>query len=157
MTNTVKLTLQSKELIEQLIETTPELEVTIHNSIVDAITKRFIKNIENSETVDEKLKDAMKKVEDRVTEKYLKKEKTQWGYSYEWKLNSEYESAVIKAVKKAYSDIIDEKVKELVEPIIKSFKTRLDGAVGSFEGRIDEYAKKAVQDAVEKRFGTAAK
>lgn len=152
--NSVKLTIQSKEFIEQLIENTPELEVAIHNSIVDAITKRFIKNVENSETVDNKLKDAMKKVEDRVTEKYLKKEKTQWGYSYEWKLNSEYEAAVAKAVKKAYSDIVDEKVKELAEPMINAFKTRLDGVIGSFEGRIDEYAKKAVQKAVEKRFGT---
>ena len=151
--DTVKINLQNKELIESIISSTPNLEVTIHNAIIDAITKRFIKNIENSDVVDKKLKDAMKKVEDQVTEKYLKKEKGQWGYSYEWKLNSEYEAAVVKAVKKAYSDLIDEKVKELVEPIIKTFQTRIEGVIGSFEGRIDEYAKRAVQDAVEKRFG----
>lgn len=149
----VKITLQNKELIENLINSTENLEVTIHNAIIDAITKRFIKNIENSDVVDKKLKDAMKKVEDEISQKYLRKEKSQWGYSTEWKLNPAYEAAVVKAVKKAYSDLIDEKVKEFVEPVIKSFKTRIDGAVGSFESRIDEYARMAVQDAVEKRFG----
>lgn len=149
----VKITLQNKELIESIINSTENLKVKIHDAIIDAITKRFIKNIENSDVVDKKLKEAMKKVEDEISQKYLRKEKSQWGYSTEWKLNPEYEDAVIKAVKKAYSDLVDEKVKELVEPIIKTFKTRLDGAVGSFEGRIDEYAKRAVQDAVEKRFG----
>lgn len=149
----VKITLQNKELIEQIINSTDNLEVTIHNAIIDAITKRFIKNIENSEIIDKKLKEAMKKVEDEVSQKYLRKEKSQWGYSTEWKLNPEYETAVVKAVKNAYSNLIDEKVKELVEPFITSFKTRLEGAIGSFEGRIDEYAKRAVQDAVEKRFG----
>ena len=151
--DTVKINLQNKELIESIIKSTENLEVTIHNSIIDAITKRFIKNIENSEVVDKKLKEAMKKVEDEISQKYLKKEKSQWGYSYDWKLNPEYQSIVEKAVKKAYSDLVDEKVKELAEPILKTFKTRLDGVIGSFEGRIDEYAKKAVQDAVEKRFG----
>jgi len=151
--DSVKINLQNKELIESIIKSTENLEVTIHNAIIDAITKRFIKNIENSEVVDKKLKEAMKKVEDEISQKFLKKEKSQWGYYTEWKLNSEYEAAVVEAVKKAYSDLIDEKVKELAEPVIKTFKTRLDGVIGSFEGRIDEYAKRAVQDAVEKRFG----
>ena len=149
----VKITLQNKELIEQIIKNTDNLEVRIHNAIIDEITKRFIKNIENSEIVDKKLKDAMKAAEGKITEKYLNKEKCQWGYSYEWKLKPEYEAAVVKSVKKAYSDIIDEKVKELAQPVLNSFKARLDGVIGSFEGRIDEYAKRAVQDAVEKRFG----
>ena len=149
--DSVKITLQNKELIESIINNSKNIDVAVHNAIIDGITKRLIKNVANETNLEKHIKEATKKIEDEISAEYLLSKKGQFGYGTVYELKEEYQSAVDNAVRKAFSDIIDEKVKQYTEPAIRAFEKRINDKIESID--INEMAKRAVAEAVELRFG----
>ena len=43
----VRVNIQNKDLIKELIESNPDLEVKINNAIIDGVSKRMLKNVLN--------------------------------------------------------------------------------------------------------------
>ena len=154
----VKITLQNRELIEDLINNSDNLEIAIHNAIIDGVSKRTLKAVMNDMEVAKRIDDAKKKAEDEISKKYFDIQKSNWGYSSVYSLKSEYQKIIDKAIKNAFENKLNDKINEVTKDIVKPYKEELNKILNNWVEKIkkydiDELARKAISEAVEKRFG----
>ena len=155
----VTISLQNKELINEIINSSENLKVMIPNSIMDAVNKRVVKTVMNSPIVDNAAKKAVESAENEIKKKYLVEEKGSFGYPY-YKVNSKLQQVIDAAVRTAFSDEIDKLVKIYGERIAATYEKRLNmfmdtllNKVQNYDAELDKAVGKAVKEAVEKRFG----
>ena len=156
----VKITLQNRELIEDLINNSDNLEIAIHNAIIDGISKRTLKAVMNDTELEKKIDNVKKDAEDKIAEKYFNKEKNGWGYTTTYTLKPEYQKIIDKAVDNAFKRNLDDRVNEITKEVCKPYADRLNKVLSDWVKQIESYdidalAKKAINEAVEKRFGKA--
>ena len=154
----VKITLQNRELIEDLINNSNNLELEIHNAIIDGVSKRTLKAVMNDMEVAKRIDDAKRKAEDEISKKYFNSEKSNWGYSTVYTLKPEYQKIIDKEIEKAFNSKLNSKISEVTKDIAKPYTEELNKILNNWVEKIkkydiDELARKAISEAVEKRFG----
>lgn len=153
----VTITLQNKELIEQILASSPDVEVRAHNAIIDSITKRLIKNVENSYDVNEAVKKAKCNAENEIKKKFFDEKANNYGYGSYYTLRPEYERAVKNAVNQIWLDKIDERVNAVVNNIVPMFEKELRAATETKlrqiqEADFEKVVNAAVRQIMEEKF-----
>ena len=151
----VTITLQNKELIEQILASSKDVEVRAHNAIIDTLTKRLIKNVQNSYSYDKAIEKAMTEAENDIRKKLLNEKATDYGYGRVYSLKPEYEKAVKNAVNGIWVDKIDEKINGVIDKIVPTFESRLREALEKklreiettdFEKVVEKAVRKIMQE-----------
>ena len=157
--DSVTLTLQNKELIEQIINSSNELRVKIPNAILDSITRRVVKTVNNSDSVNKAVDEAVNKAKDELYEKYFNKSKSTWG-SPVWTMKPDFQQIIRSNVFNAFNDEVKKLIEKKTEQVTKMYEIRLkelyertETALKKKEVYIDELIKQTVKDAVNKKFG----
>lgn len=156
--DSVKIVLQNRELIEDIIKNSNNLEFAIHNTIVDAISKRTLKAVMNDNGITKRIQDVKKQTEDEISKKYFDIKKSDWGYSSVYTLKDEYQKIIDKAIDAAFKKKLNDKIVEITDDITKPYVEKLNKVLKDWTEKIenydiDELARKAISEAVEKRFG----
>lgn len=150
----VKITLQNKELIESIINGSKDVEYAVHQAIIDGVSKRVLKTILNNEELDKKIREAANKAQDEIADKYFNKKTGNWRYSTYFELKKEYQSAI----NKVFEERLEDEIKKCADNVYKQFNERYNALINGWKEKLDaidinEIAKAAVAEAVEKRFG----
>lgn len=150
----VIISLQNKELIEDIINSSDEVKAKVHNAIIDGVSKRITKNVVTN--MDASVKAAIETAQMELHKKYM--EGTQQGWSTYYKLKEQYRQCVENAVKEAWSDEIDRSIQEVKERVTAAYQTRLERAyndyivkIESLTDKLDEKIKEAVNENISRR------
>ena len=150
----VTISLQNKELIEEIINSSDEVRAKIHNAIIDGVSKRITKNAVNN--MDASVKAAIDQAQESLRKKYMEDERDGWRSYY--KLKEEYAQCVEAAVRKAWSDEINRSIAEVKEKVAAAYQIRLERAYNEYIGKIesltdklDDKIKEAVNENISKR------
>lgn len=150
----VTISLQNKELIEDIINSSDEVRAKIHNAIIDGVSKRITKNVVNN--MDASVKAAIDQAQESLRKKYMEDKRDGWRSYY--KLKEEYAQCVEAAVRKAWSDEINRSIAEVKEKVAAAYQIRLERAYNEYIGKIesltdklDDKIKEAVNENISKR------
>lgn len=150
----VTISLQNKELIEEIINSSDEVRAKIHNAIIDGVSKRITKNVVTN--MDASVKAAIETAQMELHKKYMYE--TWQGWSSHFKLKEQYRQCVEAAVRKAWSDEIDRSIQEVKEKVAAAYKIRLERAYNEYIGKIesltdklDDKIKEAVNENISRR------
>lgn len=151
----VTITLQNKELIESIIGSSKDIEIKVHNAVIDSITKRLIKNVTNTADYDSALKKASNKATEKIKDEFLKVDTSSFYRSY--KFNKEYESAISIGIKKLWEDEIASKINDVIQKTIPAYEYQLNEALNAKLKEIESIdvgsiIKKSVQQIMEDKF-----
>ena len=158
----VSLTLQNRELIEEIIEKNPDLQTRIHNSIIDSLSKRLVKSICNTPEVQDRIEREQKKFEENLLKQIM--EPTQYGYSYHLKseyarklsefikdrINEELSSGVAEAIKKE----CEKKYEEVHDAVARAVDARVE-AINKFDA--EKYMKEQIDREIKQRLDKVMK
>lgn len=151
----VTISLQNKELIEEIINSSDEVKAKIHNAIIDGVSKRITKNVVTN--MDSAVKAAIQTAQDELMKKFLDGKCSGWSNIY--KLKEEYAQCVNEAVRKAWTAEIDRSIGEWREKVEATYKQRLERAYNEYIAKIqkltdslDDKIKEAVNENISKRF-----
>lgn len=124
----VTITLQNKDLIEEIINSSNELQIQVHNAIIDGITKRIVKNV--LMTADDAINKAVASAKEESASKFMEKlGSCDWNPN--WVLKEEYRQLITARVQKVWRDQLSSSVEKQTEKIIDSYKVRLESALGA--------------------------
>jgi hypothetical protein len=150
----VTISLQNKELIEDIINSSDEVKARIHNAIIDGVSKRITKNVVTN--MDASVKAAIETAQMELHKKYM--DETRQGWSSHYKLKEQYRQCVEGAVRKAWSDEIDRSIQEVKEKVKAAYQTRLERAYQNYIAKIEEMTdhlddkiKEAVSENISRR------
>lgn len=151
----VTISLQNKELIEEIINSSDEVKAKIHNAIIDGVSKRITKNVVAN--TDASVKGAIDQAQDYLLNKFTEDKREGWRSYY--KLKEEYAQCVDAAVRKAWLGEIQRDIDEVKQKVAASYEKRLKEAYEMFiyqieqrTAKLDEVIKKAVEESIMKRF-----
>lgn len=151
----VTVSLQNKELIEEIINSSDEVRAKIHNAIIDGVSKRIAKNVISN--MESSIKYAIEKVQDELLSKYMDGKRMGWSTIYD--LKKEYKEEVRNEVRRAWDDEIRASVAEIKEKVAASYEERLRFAYEAYVSKIekmtehlDDKIKEAVDENISKRF-----
>ena len=143
----VRVNIQNKDLIKELIESNPDLEVKINNAIIDGVSKRLLKNILNQ--YDTTLNRAFNEVSEKLSKEFLDFEYGAWSTKY--KLKDEYKNHIRDIVRQTWFEEMYDDVSKVKEQILQDYKTSLQMACSKYvqqvenaTNNIDERIEKAV-------------
>lgn len=150
----VTISLQNKELIEDIINSSDEVKARIHNAIIDGVSKRITKNVVTN--MDASVKAAIETAQMELHKKYMDEKRQGWSSYY--KLKEQYRQCVEAAVRKAWSDEIDRSIQEVKEKVKAAYQTRLERAYQNYiakieqmTDRLDDKIKEAVNENISRR------
>lgn len=151
----VTITLQNKELIESIIGSSKDIEIKVHNAVIDSITKRLIKNVKNASDYDSALRKACEKAEKELKSDFLKEDTSSFYRSY--KFNKEYENAISIRIKELWEEEIASKVNDVIQKTIPAYEYQLNEALNAKLKEIESIdvgsiIKKSVQQIMEDKF-----
>ena len=154
--DSVTITLQNKELIEEIINSSAEVKAKVNNAIIDGVSKRLLKNVVNN--MDASVKAAIDQAQESLSKKYMECKRDGWRSHY--KLKEEYAQCIEAAVRKAWSDDINRSISEVKEKVAAAYQTRLERAYNEYIGKIesltdslDDKIKEAVDKNISERLG----
>ena len=143
----VRVNIQNKDLIKELIESNPDLEVKINNAIVDGVSKRVLKNVLNQ--FDATLNRTFNEISEKLSKEFLDFEYGSWSTKY--KLKDEYKNHICDIVRQAWYEEMYDDVNKVKEQILQDYKTSLQMACSKYvqqvenaTNNIDERIEKAV-------------
>ena len=152
----VRVNIQNKDLIKELIESNPDLEVKINNAIVDGVSKRLLKNVLNDYNV--ALDRAFNEVSEKLSKEFLDFEYGSWSTKY--KLKDEYKNHIRDIVRQTWFEEMYDDVSKVKEQILQDYKTSLQMACSKYvqqvenaTNNIDERIEKAVAKYFKERLG----
>lgn len=141
----VSLTLQNRELIEEIVKNNPDIETKIHTSIIDGISKRIAKVVVGGELT--KLIDQeSKKAEKELLKHYFTEEDSRFGYGKVFKLKSEYWETMKEKIVSVVNDTISETVKHAID---ERLAEKID-EISNFD--FNTAIKEAIEKEVQRRF-----
>ena len=150
----VKITLQNKELIEELINSSENLKVEIHKKIIDEIVKRLVTKVLNN--FNDATKEAFDELEQKVSLEFLEKKPNSY---YQYQLGEQYRNEIVKRIRNAWEDNLRIEVDDVKDTIIATLTAKLDrmsdDAVKRLEKRYTEVydnIDKKIENAVENYF-----
>ena len=123
----VSLTLQNRELIEEIIEKNPDLQARIHNAIVDGVSNRVVKSVCNSPEIKDIVNREQKKYEERILSQLF--DKGNYGYGYV--LKTEFANKLSENIRERIND-------ELNNGIIRTIREECQKRLGSIKEKIDQ-------------------
>ena len=155
----VTITLQNKELIEEIINSTPDLQVKVTNAILDSISKRTVKNVLNNVEVNKRIDEAVNKAKDQVIEQFFSKEPGSYGYSTVFKLKPNFMDVFKRKINAVLSEEVDKMVEETAKKIVPTYEKRLteklEATLKEFDEqseKIGELVKAEVRRVIEEKF-----
>lgn len=147
----VTIMLQNKQLIEELINSSEQTSVKVHAAIIDGVSKRIVKNVINS--TDDAIKSALREADKELSKNYISKEP--WGG---YKLREEYQKEIVKQVRNAWVNCLNENIQEVTKNVAEKYQSRLEFAINEFLAKInrqtdaiDDVIKKAVERVVSEK------
>ena len=152
----VRVNIQNKDLIKELIESNPDLEVKINNAIIDGVSKRLLKNVLNE--YDTTLNRAFNEVSEKLSKEFLDFEYGAWSTRY--KLKDEYKNHIRDIVRQTWFEEMYNDVSKIKEQILQDYKTSLQMACSKYVqqvenavNNIDERIEKAISKYFKERLG----
>ena len=145
----VKVTLQNKELIEELINSSEKLKVELNKKILDELSKRLMTKVLNN--FDDATKKAFDELEHKISLEYLERVKP---YSNNYRLAENYRNEIATRIRNAWEDNLRVDIDDAKDTIITLLKAKLermsDDAVKRLEKRYSE-----VYDNIDKKIEEA--
>ena len=153
----VRVNIQNKDLIKELIESNPDLEVKINNAIIDGVSKRLLKNILNQ--YDTTLNRAFNEISKKISEEFLDFDNRDI-WRTRCKLKDEYRNHIRDIVRQTWFEEMYDDVNKVKEQVIQDYKTSLQMACSKYvqqvenaTNNIDERIEKAVAKYFKERLG----
>lgn len=150
----VKITLQNKELIEELINSSEKLKVDIDKKIIDEIAKRLVTKILNN--FNGATKKAFDELEEKISLEFLEKKPDSFN---QYRLGEQYRNEIATRIRNAWEDNMRIEVDDVKDTIIAMLTVKLDrmsdDAVKRLERRYSEVydnIDKKIENAVENYF-----
>ena len=154
--DSVKVNIQSKELIEALMKSNPDFQVKINNAIIDSISKRLVTKVLTN--VDGAVKLAVDDASRDISKQYLQYRENNWRGEFE--LTDKEKSAIRSEIHLIWSKEINEKIQEAKAELIGRYKRSLEWAVESY---VEKFKKELpslpdiIKEEVEKYFKSRLK
>lgn len=126
--DSVKVNIQSKELIEALMESNPDFQVKINNAIIDSISKRLVTKVLTN--VDGAVKLAIDDASKEISKQYLKYKESSWRGDYE--LTDQQKSTIRSDIRRIWSEECDKTLQEAKAEMVAKYKRSVDWAVESY-------------------------
>ena len=152
----VRVNIQNKDLIKELIESNPDLEVKINNAIIDGVSKRILKQVLNH--YDSAVDKTFDELSEKLAKEFLDFEYGSWSVKY--KLKDEYRDHIRDIVRNAWYEEMYDDVNKIKEQILQDYKTLLQAACNRYvqqvenaTNNIDERIEKAVAKYFKERLG----
>lgn len=111
----VTIMLQNKQLIEELINSSNEARWAVHAAIIDAVSKRIVKNVTTN--IDEGLRKAVNMEEEKLLQKFM--DRNTWG-------NLSLKREFVEAIQAEVADAWQEKIKLEIEYIRKKVAAKYE-------------------------------
>ena len=153
----VRVNIQNKELIKELIESNPDLEVKINNAIIDGVSKRMLKNVLNQ--FDTTFKCAFNEISEKISKEFLDFDNRDI-WRTRCKLKDEYKNHIRDIVRQTWFEEMYDDVNKVKEQILQDYKTSLQMACSKYvqqvenaTNNIDERIEKAVAKYFKERLG----
>lgn len=153
----VRVNIQNKDLIKELIESNPDLEVKINNAIIDGVSKRLLKNVLNQ--FDTTLNRTFNEVSEKISKEFLDFDNSSW-WQTKCKLKDDYKKHIRDIVRQAWYEEMYDDVNKVKEQVIQDYKTSLQMACSKYvqqvenaTNNIDERIEKAVAKYFKERLG----
>lgn len=144
----VRVNIQNKDLIKELIESNPDLEVKINNAIIDGVSKRLLKNVLNQ--YDTTLNRAFNEISEKLSKEFLDFDNRDIWYT-RCVLKDEYKNHIRDIVRQAWYEEMYDNVNKVKEQILQDYKTSLQMACSRYVQQVenavnnlDERIEKAV-------------
>lgn len=142
----VRVNIQNKDLIKELIESNPDLEVKINNAIIDGVSKRMLKNVLNQ--FDTTFQCAFNEISKKISEEFLDFDKRDiWRTRCE--LKDEYKNHIRDIVRQAWYEEMYDNVNKVKEQILQDYKTSLQMACSRYVQQV-ENAVNTIDERIEK-------
>lgn len=146
--DSVRVNIQNKDLVKELINSNPDLEVKINNAIIDGVSKRLLKNVLNE--YDTTLNRAFNEVSEKVHKEFLDFDNSSWRQT-RYKLKDDYKNHIRDVVRQAWYEEMYSDVNKIKEQVLQDYKTSLQMACSRYvqqvenaTNNIDERVEKAV-------------
>lgn len=153
----VRVNIQNKDLIKELIESNPDLEVKINNAIVDGVSKRVLKNVLNQ--FDATLNRTFNEVSEKISKEFLDFDNSSW-WQKRYNLKDDYKNHIRDIVRQTWFEEMYDDVSKVKEQILQDYKTSLQMACSKYvqqvenaTNNIDERIEKAVAKYFKERLG----
>ena len=147
----VRVNIQNKDLIKELIESNPDLEVKINNAIIDGVSKRVLKNVLNQ--FDTTLDRTFNEISEKLSKEFLDFEYGGWSTKY--KLKDEYRNHIRDIVRNAWYEEMYDDVNKIKEQILQDYKTSLQTACNKYVKQVENATNnidERIEQAVAKYF-----
>ena len=154
--DSVKVNIQSKELIEALMESNPDFQVKINNAIIDSISKRLVTKVLTN--VDGAVKLAVDDASREISKQYLQYSGNSWRS--EFKLTDEQKSAIRSDIHLIWSEEFNKAIQEAKTGLFEQYKRNLQWAVESYTEKFKEELPSLpdiIKEEVEKYFKSRLK
>ena len=155
--NNVRVNIQNKDLIKELIESNPDLEVKINNAIVDGVSKRVLKNVLNQ--FDATLNRTFNEVSEKISKEFLDFDNSSW-WQKRYNLKDDYKKHIRDIVRQTWFEEMYDDVSKVKEEVLQDYKTSLQMACSKYvqqvenaTNNIDERIEKAVAKYFKERLG----
>jgi hypothetical protein len=153
----VRVNIQNKDLIKELIESNPDLEVKINNAIIDGVSKRVLKNVLNQ--FDTTLNRTFNEVSEKISKEFLDFDNSSW-WQKRYNLKDDYKNHIRDIVRQTWFEEMYDDVSKVKEQILQDYKTSLQMACSKYvqqvenaTNNIDERIEKAVAKYFKERLG----
>lgn len=142
----VRVNIQNKDLIKELIESNPDLEIKINNAIIDGVSKRVLKNVLNQ--YDSALNRTFNEISEKISKEFLDIDNSNiWRTQY--KLKDEYRDHIRDIVRQAWYEEMYDDVNKIKEEILQDYKTSLQMACSKYVQKV-ENATNNIDERIEK-------
>lgn len=132
--DSVKVNIQSKELIEALMESNPDFQVKINNAIIDSISKRLVTKVLTN--VDGAVKSAIDDASREISKQYLKYKESSWRNEFE--LTDKQKSAIRSDIHLIWSEEFNKAIQEIKSGLLEQYKRNLQWAVDHYSEKFKE-------------------
>ena len=132
--DSVKVNIQSKELIEALMESNPDFQVKINNAIIDSISKRLVTKVLTN--VDGAVKLAVDDASREISKQYLKYRDNVWRSEFE--LTDKQKSAIRSDINLIWSEELNKALQETKVGLVEQYKRNLQWAVEHYTEKFKE-------------------
>jgi hypothetical protein len=153
----VRVNIQNKDLIKELIESNPDLEVKINNAIIDGVSKRVLKNVLNQ--FDTTLNRTFNEISEKISKEFFDFDNSNW-WQKRYNLKDEYKNHIRDIVRQTWFEEMYDDVSKVKEQILQDYKTSLQMACSKYvqqvenaTNNIDERIEKAVAKYFKERLG----